>query len=162
MFSARILNQDPYWDRQFIATDIMAIVPYVALFVVIPASAAFLAKCNGNDHRSGLRNNDIGVRTRGTDGPRDIRDIVRNFRHLPLQWQPRTQFDYNNEGYATLSYVIETITGKWLGDVLKETIWGPLGMSSTYLDLQQAKDAPGHLSTVYYWSDTKNKYSFPF
>ncbi|KAJ4127838.1 hypothetical protein NW768_008116 [Fusarium equiseti] len=109
-------------------------------------------------HRSGLRNNDPGIRTRDESRPWEIRDIVRNFRHLPLQWQPRTQFDYNNEGYATLSYVIETITGKWLGDVLKETIWGPLGMTSTYLDLQQAKEAPSHLSTGYYWSDTKNKY----
>ena len=108
-------------------------------------------------HRSGLRNNDPGIRTRDKDGPRDIRDIVRNFRHLPLQWQPRTQFDYNNEGYATLSYIIETITGKWLGDVLKEAIWGPLGMRSTYLDLQQAKDAPGHLSTGYYWSNAEKK-----
>ncbi|KAH7184782.1 beta-lactamase/transpeptidase-like protein [Fusarium flagelliforme] len=108
-------------------------------------------------HRSGLRNNDVGVRTRDKDGSRDIRDIVRNFRHLPLAWQPRTQFDYNNEGYATLSYVVETITGRWLGDVLKETIWGPLEMTSTYLDLQQAKEAPGHLSTGYYWSDTKHK-----
>lgn len=109
-------------------------------------------------HRSGLRNNDVGVRTRDKDGSRDIRDIVRNFRHLPLAWQPRTQFDYNNEGYATLSYVVETITGRWLGDVLKETIWGPLEMKSTYLDLQQAKEAPGHLSTGYYWSDTKETY----
>lgn len=109
-------------------------------------------------HRSGLRNNDIGIRVHENGRPWEIRDIVRNLRHLPLQWQPRTEFDYNNEGYATLSHVIETITGKWLGDVLKETIWGPLGMSSTYFDLQEAEEAPEHLSTGYYWDDTKNSY----
>ncbi|XEV03223.1 hypothetical protein FSHL1_008510 [Fusarium sambucinum] len=114
-------------------------------------------------HRSGLRNNDVGIRLHENGRPWEIQDITRNLRHVPLQWQPRTEFDYNNEGYATLSYVIEKVTGKWLGDVLKETIWGPLGMTSTYLDLQQAKDAPQELSTGYYWDTSENKYApIPF
>ncbi|GKU15517.1 hypothetical protein FLAG1_02361 [Fusarium langsethiae] len=114
-------------------------------------------------HRSGLRNNDMGIRLLDNGRPWEIRDIARNVRHLPLQWQPRTKFDYNNEGYATLSYVIEKVTGKWLGDVLKETIWNPLGMTSTYLDLQQAKEAPETLSTGYCWDDSRKKFtSIPF
>ncbi|CAF3557854.1 unnamed protein product [Fusarium graminearum] len=114
-------------------------------------------------HRSGLRNNDMGLRLYENGRPWEIRDIARNLRNTPLQWQPRTKFDYNNEGYATLSYVIETITGKWLGDVLKETIWSPLGMTSTYLDLQQAKDAPDDLSTGYYWDSSGKQYKpIPF
>ncbi|RGP76732.1 hypothetical protein FLONG3_5172 [Fusarium longipes] len=109
-------------------------------------------------HRSGLRNNDMGIRLHADGRLWEIRDIVRNLRHFPPQWQPRTEFDYNNEGYATLSYVIEKITGKWLGDVLRETIWSPLGMTSTYLDLQQAKEAPEHLSTGQWWDETKKRY----
>lgn len=33
--------------------------------------------------------------------------------------------------YATASYVVETLTGQWLGDYLREKIWEPLGMKST-------------------------------
>ncbi|KAF4331968.1 hypothetical protein FBEOM_14245 [Fusarium beomiforme] len=102
-------------------------------------------------HRSGLSNNDPGIRLHEAGRLWTIRDIVRNIRNFPLESQPRTNFSYNNEAYATLSLVIETVTGKWLGDVLKEIIWKPLGMISTYLDLQQAQDAPEHLSTGYYW-----------
>ncbi|QKD62565.2 beta-lactamase/transpeptidase-like protein [Fusarium oxysporum Fo47] len=102
-------------------------------------------------HRSGLSNNDAGIRLHEDGRKWTIRDIARNLRNFPLESQPRTNFSYNNEAYATLSLVIETVTGKWLRDVLRETIWEPLGMNSTYLDLKEAKDAPEHLSTGYYW-----------
>lgn len=60
--------------------------------------------------------------------------------------------------YITLSHIVETITGKWLKDVLKETIWEPLGMTSTYLDLQEAKDAGEHLAQGYVWDETAKEY----
>ncbi|KAK2925651.1 Beta-lactamase/transpeptidase-like [Fusarium oxysporum f. sp. vasinfectum] len=107
-------------------------------------------------HRSGLSNNDAGIRLHEDGRKWTIRDIARNLRNFPLESQPRTNFSYNNEAYATLSLVIETVTGKWLRDVLRETIWEPLGMNSTYLDLQEAKDAPEHLSTGYYWDPAEN------
>ncbi|KAH7234975.1 beta-lactamase/transpeptidase-like protein [Fusarium redolens] len=106
-------------------------------------------------HRAGLSNNDAGIRLHEDGRQWTIRDIARNIRSSPLESQPRTSFSYNNEAYATLSLVIETVTGKWLGDVLKQTIWGPLGMNSTYLDLQEAEDAPEHLSTGYYWDQAE-------
>ncbi|KAJ3532067.1 hypothetical protein NM208_g8602 [Fusarium decemcellulare] len=109
-------------------------------------------------HRSGLTNNDVSIRLEENGKPWTIRDIVRNIRYFPLRAQPRTEFDYNNEGYAVLSYVIEKVTGKWLGDVLKEIIWEPLEMNSTFLDLQQAKDAPEHLSTGYYWDENNKRH----
>lgn len=37
--------------------------------------------------------------------------------------------------YATASYAVETLTGKWMGDVLREKIWEPLGMESTVCSL---------------------------
>ncbi|KAJ4251554.1 hypothetical protein NW762_011544 [Fusarium torreyae] len=109
-------------------------------------------------HRSGLSNNDDSILLHENGRPWEIRDIVRNLRNFPLRSQPRTEFDYNNEGYATLSYIIEKITGRWLGDVLADIIWKPLGMNSTYFDLQQARDAPEHLSTGYYWDATDERY----
>lgn len=104
-------------------------------------------------HRTGLSSNDNGILASWT-----IQDIVRNLRNFPLRAETRTEFKYNNECYATLSHVIETITGKWLGDVIKEIIWQPLNMNSTFLDLTQAEDAPEHLSTGYYWDKNKECY----
>ncbi|KPM41382.1 hypothetical protein AK830_g5215 [Neonectria ditissima] len=109
-------------------------------------------------HRTGLSNNDMTILVEENGRPWAVRDIVRNLRNFPMRAEPRTEFQYNNECYATLSHVIETVTGENLGDVLKETIWRPLGMNSTYLDLQQAKDAPEHLSTGYSWNDKDKRY----
>jgi CubicO group peptidase (beta-lactamase class C family) len=33
--------------------------------------------------------------------------------------------------YIVMSYVLETLKGQWLGDLLYEHIWHPLGMEST-------------------------------
>ncbi|KAH7127364.1 beta-lactamase/transpeptidase-like protein [Dactylonectria macrodidyma] len=114
-------------------------------------------------HRTGLTNNDETILVEEDGRPWTVKDIVRNLRSFPLRVQPRTEFQYNNEGYATLSHVIETVTGKNLGDVLKEIIWGPLKINATFLDLDQAKDAPEHLSTGYYWNKQDELYeAIPF
>ncbi|KAJ0127059.1 hypothetical protein HZ326_29837 [Fusarium oxysporum f. sp. albedinis] len=114
-------------------------------------------------HCSGLSNNDLSIRLEENGRPWTVKDIVRNIRHFPLRAEPRTEFDYNNEGYAVLSYVIEKVTGKRLRDVFKELIWEPLRMNSTFLDLQQAKDAPEHLSRGYYWDEHNKRHeAVPF
>jgi CubicO group peptidase (beta-lactamase class C family) len=61
--------------------------------------------------------------------------------------------------YVALSHVIETVTGKWLGDVLKENLWGPLGMHSTKFDLQDALDAPEHMASGYSWDYEKEEFT---
>jgi CubicO group peptidase (beta-lactamase class C family) len=50
------------------------------------------------------------------------KDIVRNLRNLPLTTEPRVKYLYTNAMYTTVSYVIKTVTGKWLRDVMKELI----------------------------------------
>ncbi|KAL6890757.1 beta-lactamase/transpeptidase-like protein [Trichoderma evansii] len=102
-------------------------------------------------HRTGMPRHD-GSFHRVTDGKQTTpRDIVRNMRNLPLTYEPRVKPLYCNTMYVALSHAIETITGKWLGDVLKENLWGPLGMNSTKFDLQDALDAPEYLASGYYW-----------
>jgi CubicO group peptidase (beta-lactamase class C family) len=82
-------------------------------------------------HRTGLPRHDFSYG--GTyDGHKGMpKDVVRSLRHLPLTAEPRTRFQYCNIMFVVASYVIETLTGMWLGDVLKERIWRPLGMKST-------------------------------
>lgn len=89
--------------------------------------------------------------TNGSHTP--VRDAVRNLRHLYLTTEPRTVYQYCNMMYLVLSHVIETVTQQPLKATFKELIWAPLGMTSTYLDLQEAKDSPHHLATGYYWDN---------
>lgn len=109
-------------------------------------------------HRTGMTRHD-GSFHRVIDGRAATpRDIVRNMRNLPLIYEPRVTPVYCNMMYVTLSHVIETVTGKWLGDVLKENLWGPLGMKSTKFDLQDALDGPEYLASGYYWDLDEEKF----
>ncbi|UNI22687.1 hypothetical protein JDV02_008551 [Purpureocillium takamizusanense] len=102
-------------------------------------------------HRSGLPRHDSAC-ARTIDGKELAPvDLVRNMRNLTLTAEPRVKFQYCNLMYTTLGHVIETITGKTLGQALRDEIWGPLGMDSTYFYLQEAQAAPAHFASGYYW-----------
>lgn len=104
-------------------------------------------------HRTGMTRHDQSSIWK-PDNPRGIvRDAVRNLRNLPMHIEPRTEFRYCNLFYTVLSHVIETLTGRWLGDVTKELIWEPLGMHSTYFELEDALAGPEHLSRGYAWQE---------
>jgi CubicO group peptidase (beta-lactamase class C family) len=82
-------------------------------------------------HRSGLPRHDYSYGGNYDGQKPSIKGSVRAMRHLPWTAEPRTKFQYCNQMYAVASHVIETLTGSWLGDVLKERIWGPLNMKAT-------------------------------
>lgn len=82
-------------------------------------------------HRSGLPRHDLAYGGNYDGEKTSLRGMVRALRHLPLTAEPRTKFQYCNQMYGVASHVIETMTGMWLGDFLKERIWEPLGMKST-------------------------------
>ncbi|KAM3473138.1 hypothetical protein MY8738_008517 [Beauveria namnaoensis] len=102
-------------------------------------------------HRTGLPRHDYTWQymTNGTHTP--IRDVVRNLRNLAFTAEPRTVYQYSNLMYIALSHVIETLAKKPLKATFKEIIWGPLNMTSTFLDLAEAKASPNQLATGYYW-----------
>jgi CubicO group peptidase (beta-lactamase class C family) len=110
-------------------------------------------------HRTGMARHDRSWHWAVDGKMQTPRDIVRNMRNLPLTYEPRVKPLYCNTMYVVLSHVIETITGKWLGNVLKERLWGPLGMNSTKFDLQEARDGPEHLASGYYWDLEKEEYT---
>ena len=58
----------------------------------------------------------------------------------PLLFEPGTAWEY---GFSTdvLGFIIEAITGQTLGQYLGEHIWGPLGLSDTAFDLDDASRA---------------------
>jgi len=82
-------------------------------------------------HRSGMPRHDLSYGGHIDGRKFTPKDLVRSLRHLPLTAEPRTHFQYCNLMYVVVSHVIETLSGKWLGDFLKERIWAPLNMHST-------------------------------
>ena len=78
-------------------------------------------------HRSGMPRHDASY---GGEGE-TIRSLTRSLRWLNSTAQPRARWQYCNMMYVVLSYVLETLTGVWVGDFLRERIWEPLEMRST-------------------------------
>ncbi len=58
-------------------------------------------------------------------------DAVLEAACLPLMFQPGERFSYSNTNFLLLSLLIERVTGQPLGQVFADTIFTPLGMSST-------------------------------
>lgn len=59
------------------------------------------------------------------------KEFLTLFDSLPLDFQPGTEFNYSNCGYSVLAAIIEAVTNKSYGQVLKENITMPLGMKNT-------------------------------
>ena len=109
-------------------------------------------------HRTGLPRHDL-ARSRSYDGkPGTVKGITRSLRYLPLTAEPRVVFQYCNLMFNVLSHVIETLSGRWLGHALRDWIWAPLGMNSTYFDLDDALEAPEHYAAGYYWDSRTEEY----
>jgi CubicO group peptidase (beta-lactamase class C family) len=98
-------------------------------------------------HRSGLPGHDCSLGSAGSGVT--VQSIVRSLRYLPLTAEPRTTYQYCNIMYIVASHVIETLTKKKLGDLIKEWIWKPLGMNSSCFDLDSAKTAVEDLAHGY-------------
>ena len=85
-------------------------------------------------------------------------DVVRGLRHLPMRSEPRTTYEYCNAMYVTLGCILEKMSGKWLGAVLRDVIWKPLGMTSTFFDLDDALDSSHHFADGYLWNRDTQEY----
>jgi CubicO group peptidase (beta-lactamase class C family) len=53
------------------------------------------------------------------------------FRDEPLAFKPGEKWDYTNEGYMVLGYLVEKISGQTYPDFLMENIFKPLGMNDS-------------------------------
>ena len=64
-------------------------------------------------------------------------DFVKEYCSGNLEFEPGTNFAYNNSGYFILGAIIEKITGKTYEENLKENIFEPLGMKNSGYDLSE-------------------------
>ena len=109
-------------------------------------------------HRTGMPRHDLAWFIPNTT----VREVVRKLRHLPTTAEPRTKWQYCNMMYITVTYFIETYTGNWLGNILRERIWEPLAMNSTFFSLSDAEAATytgkASLAEGYLWLNRTQEY----
>jgi N-acyl-D-amino-acid deacylase len=81
----------------------------------------------------------LGLRSSRSPTPTDV---IRYMMTQPLSFDPGSRSAYSNLGYSILGRVIEKTTGTSYGQHMQQTLWQPLGMSSTALAHAQPKDRP--------------------
>lgn len=64
------------------------------------------------------------------NGPTTMAAIVARAAAEPLDFMPRTQWQYSNTGYSIVGAIVERITGKTLYELYREQFFVPLGMAS--------------------------------
>jgi CubicO group peptidase (beta-lactamase class C family) len=104
-------------------------------------------------HRTGMPRHDMSYGGTLNGRNQTVRDLVRSLRHLPLSAELRSKYQYCNMMYVVAAYVIETVTGSWLGDVIRSRLLEPLDMKSTYFGTEEAYKAPEHFATGYYYGN---------
>lgn len=59
-------------------------------------------------------------------------ELIDVFKNEPMEFDPGTQFNYNNSGYILLGHIIEVVSEQSYADFIKTNIFDPLGMSNSY------------------------------
>jgi CubicO group peptidase (beta-lactamase class C family) len=108
-------------------------------------STAHVTIADALSHRSGLPRHDNAWAL----GNSTVGEVVRKMRYLPLTAPIRTEFQYCNLMFVTMAHLLETATGQYLGDFLRERIWEPLGMKETFMSVSEAQAAGVPLSRGY-------------
>lgn len=66
--------------------------------------------------------------------PMKPQEIIDGFKKEPMNFAPGERYAYNNSGYILLGAIIEKLSGKSYEAFVKERIFDPLGMTSSYYD----------------------------
>jgi CubicO group peptidase (beta-lactamase class C family) len=86
-------------------------------------------------HTSGIPDyteGNAGGTSPGIDLRRDYTEdeLARAAFGLPLEFEAGARWSYSNTGYLLLGIIIHRVSGRFYGDVLKERVFTPLGMTS--------------------------------
>jgi CubicO group peptidase (beta-lactamase class C family) len=123
--------------KQFTATLIMMLVeegtidltdPIVKFFQNAPETWKGITVQHLLTHTGGISNTlyqKIDMRKDYTD-----QELVEQIAALPLDFPPGEKWRYSNTGYDLLGILVKNVTGRFYGDLLRERIFGPLGMNT--------------------------------
>ncbi len=108
-----------------------------------------------------LLNHTAGIQSDGAFSLTDRTDLtlpetMEGITALPLTFEPGSSYTYSNNGYITLSYIIERASGMSYDDYLKTNIFQPLGMNSTGQD--NARDVFSNRASGYTTLNGKQVY----
>jgi CubicO group peptidase (beta-lactamase class C family) len=123
--------------KQFTATAVMMLVeagkvgledPLTRYFPEAPASWKQVTVRELLSHTAGF-----------TDYPKNFderkdyteEELLKIVEAIPLAYPPGTSWSYSNLGYLTLGILIHKVSGEFYGDLLRQRIFQPLGMSTT-------------------------------
>ncbi|KAL4973534.1 beta-lactamase/transpeptidase-like protein [Aspergillus desertorum] len=104
-------------------------------------------------HRSGLPRHDTVLFEQDLTLPAAV-DILK---YLPMTEEIRTKFQYCNLMYVVAAHLVEKVTNQSLYEFLKENLWGPLNMHSTYLDTAPALADKREISEGYFFNPSTNQ-----
>ncbi|WP_322903691.1 serine hydrolase [Paenibacillus sp. SGZ-1009] len=92
-----------------------------------------------------------------------LQDTVNEIKTKPLRFEPGTTFNYSNQGYVLLAYIVQLASGKTYGQYIQHTFLDPLHMNHTGEATPATKTIAGfvkHKATGawvegdYYWSQS--------
>lgn len=92
------------------------------------------------------------------------KDIISIFSKLnpPVLFEPNTQWEYSNTGYALLASIIEKASGMSYGNYLKKCIFQPLKMKNTFVYRRRyAPSSVDNYAYGYVYSDSLKQYILP-
>ncbi|MFA0960894.1 serine hydrolase [Roseivirga sp. BDSF3-8] len=61
-----------------------------------------------------------------------LSELIDKFKTLPLDFEPGTEWSYNNSGYILLGAIIEAVSGKSYEEYVEQELFAPLGMEHSY------------------------------
>ncbi|HTR22206.1 MAG TPA: serine hydrolase domain-containing protein [Gemmatimonadales bacterium] len=108
-------------------------------------------------HTSGIRDYADSTLDLRRDYTED--QLVKLAGSLPADFAPGTHWSYSNTGYVLLGIIIHRITGQFYGDVLRERVFGPLGMSTTRV-ISEAEIIPNRAAGYELVNDTLRNQSW--
>jgi CubicO group peptidase (beta-lactamase class C family) len=66
--------------------------------------------------------------------PYGVREFIEKYCSGDLEFDPGTEYAYDNSGYFLLGAIVEEVTGRSYDDLLRERIFDPLGMDASGYD----------------------------
>ena len=123
--------------KQFTATAVMLLVGEGKIGLEDPLSKYF---DSGPRWWNNVTIRELLSHTAGfTDYPKDFdlrkdyteAELLKIVEAIPPAYPPGTGWAYSNLGYVTLGILIHKVSGQYFGDFLQETVFKPLGMSTT-------------------------------
>lgn len=125
----------------------------------IPAYGGRITLHHLMTHTSGMRDyaglfDLAGVPEQNLTNDEDALDLI--VRQKALNFAPGDEWDYSNTGFFLLSQVVKRVTGKTLRDFEQETIFTPLGMTSTQIFNDHTQIIPRRATAYSYNEDKKS------